>query len=78
MTPEERYIFVHAIKKYGPGAQILMVVEEMSELTKAICKMERNPSIETKLNVIEEMADVEIMIDQLKIIFECTEGLKTF
>lgn len=47
--------------------------EEMAELTKAICKVKRvSCAAEAKAaleNAVEEMADVQIMLDQLRIIF---------
>lgn len=52
-----------AIETYGEKAQKLMAIEEMSELTKEICKDFRG-----KLNrehLIEEIIDVIITIDQL-------------
>ena len=55
-----------------PG-QMNMAVEEMAELTKALCKVKRvSCAAEAKAvleNVVEEMADVQIMLDQLRIIF---------
>lgn len=72
MTIEEREVLTKAIETYGPRAQQDMMIEEMSELTKAILKYRRNPSPETLDNILEEMADVEIMIEQMKIMFgEC-------
>jgi len=46
-----------------------MVIEECSELIKAICKYERNPFTLTALDVVEEMVDVELCLEQLKIMF---------
>ena len=50
-----------------------MAVEEMAELTKALCKVKRvSCAAEAKAaleNAAEEMADVQIMLDQLRIIF---------
>lgn len=55
-----------------PG-QMNMAVEEMAEVTKAICKIKRAQAgceVTAAIgNVIEEMADVQIMLDQLRIIF---------
>lgn len=57
----------------GEAAQIDMAVEEMAELTKALCKVKRaTPGATTTAaiaNVIEEIADVQIMLDQLRLIF---------
>nr|DAW46883.1 MAG TPA: nucleoside triphosphate pyrophosphohydrolase [Caudoviricetes sp.] len=61
-------IYKQAIETYGVRAQKLMAIEEMSELMKEICKDFRG-----KLNrehLIEEMADVTIMLDQMLLIYE--------
>lgn len=70
---ERRNIMARAIQHFGETAQIDMAVEEMSELTKAICKVKRaqagaemGAAVE---NVVEEIADVQIMLDQLRLIF---------
>jgi hypothetical protein len=47
---------------------MLISIEEMSELTKEICKYERYENNEQK--IIDEIADVEIMIEQLKCLFD--------
>ena len=69
---ERRDIMLRAIHRYGEAAQIDMAVEEMAELTKALCKVKRaTPGATTAAiaNVIEEIADVQIMLDQLRLIF---------
>ena len=63
-----------AITAYGaPGTNGHGRIEEMAELTKALCKVKRvSCAAEAKAvleNVVEEMADVQIMLDQLRIIF---------
>jgi NTP pyrophosphatase (non-canonical NTP hydrolase) len=45
----------------------MMAIEEMSELQKEICKMKRGQF--DKEHILEELADVQIMIWQLEIIF---------
>lgn len=59
-------IYKKAIGKYGVAAQLDMVIEEMSELTKEICKIKRGKG--NHMNLVEEIADVEIMLEQLKMI----------
>lgn len=72
-TEERRALLGRAITAYGAPAQMDMAVEEMAELTKALCKVKRvSCAAEAKAvleNVVEEMADVQIMLDQLRIIF---------
>lgn len=57
---ERRDIMLRAIHRYGEAAQIDMAVEEMAELTKALCKVKRaTPGATTTAaiaNVIEEIA----------------------
>ena len=63
--------YKQAIETYGERAQKLMAIEEMSELTKEICKDFRG-----KLNrehLIEEIIDVIITIDQLIMMYEISE-----
>lgn len=67
------FLLVDAVQTWGQDAQTLMMIEEMSELTKAICKLYRatddgsaSAAVE---NIREEMADVQIMLDQMKIMF---------
>lgn len=72
-TEERRALLDRAITAYGAPAQMDMAVEEMAEPTKALCKVKRvSCAAEAKAvleNVVEEMADVQIMLDQLRIIF---------
>ena len=72
-TEERRSLLERAITTYGAPAQMDMAVEEMAELTKALCKIKRAQAgceVTAAIgNVIEEMADVQIMLDQLRIIF---------
>lgn len=62
---EERSTFERAIDTYGIRNQEDVAIEEMSELTKAIIKNRRYNTEETKANIVEEMADVLIMLFQL-------------
>ncbi len=64
----EEEILKKAIHKWGKHAQLLMVLEEMSELQKEILK-NINRGKENLNEIIDETADVEIMLDQLKYIF---------
>lgn len=65
-----------AVAKYGQSAQVDMAIEEMSELTKALCKERRTQLIQGKhaeavSNIVEEIADVAIMLWQLMLMFDC-------
>ncbi len=64
MQKWERDILAKAINKYGVNAQLDMCIEEMSELTKEICKYKRGQHDHDA--IVEEMADVYIMLEQLQ------------
>lgn len=73
MRPE---VLQQAVDTYGKEAQVDMAIEEMSELTKALLKhrrAERSPEAwdyeKTRQNILEEIADVIIMLTQLVIIY---------
>lgn len=67
-------IIKKAIDHYGSDAQLLMAVEEMSELTQALCKDFREID-GARENIVEEMADVYIMLAQLEIIFSARNDM---
>lgn len=77
MIPKE--IMQKAINTYGYNAQCDVAIEEMSELTKEILKYrralaEQPPEWDGEVatsELAEEIADVEIMLEQLKMIFDC-------
>lgn len=57
--------YERAVAVWGKDAQMLQVIEEMSELTKEILK-NVNRKKDNIAELIEETADVEIMLEQLK------------
>lgn len=62
-------IFKKSIEVYGKEAQSRQAMEECAELIQAINKFLRYPSDQRYANLIEEIADVEIMLYQLKVMF---------
>lgn len=48
---------------YGKEHQVLIAIEEMSELTKELCKYFRR--YDRKKEIIEEVADAQIMLEQI-------------
>ena len=67
-------IHTKAITKLGTEIQLVVATEEMSELTKELCKYKRGH--ENIPHIIEEIADVEIMLERLKIIFDIHEEVE--
>ena len=65
MTDEEIVVCKKAIDTYGAAHQQLKAVEELSELIQAVMRALEGD----KHNVEEEIADVEIMLTQLKIMY---------
>ena len=64
-TDLELRVFESAIIQWGVDSQLNQAIEECAELIQAINKFRRNNDRD---NLLEEIADVEIMIGQLKII----------
>jgi NTP pyrophosphatase (non-canonical NTP hydrolase) len=64
---EKMTILKKAIETYGKDLQLTVAVEEFSELIKEICKNKRGR--DNRDNIIEEIADCEIMLNQIQIIF---------
>lgn len=63
----DREIIIKAIDHFGKESQISKAIEEMSELTCELARSQNNRSMNIK--IIEEIADVSIMMNQLKLIF---------
>jgi len=61
-------LYRKAYRTWGIGAQMDMVIEEAAELIQAIRKSDRNGILREQENLVEEMVDVEIMIEQMKVI----------
>ena len=59
-----------AIRHYGKEHQVYIAIEEMAELTKELIKDKRHYN--NRDEIIEEIADVEIMMQQLCLIFKCS------
>ncbi|MBQ4399988.1 MAG: hypothetical protein II830_01690 [Alphaproteobacteria bacterium] len=65
---QEQKIYDEAIDFFGVTSQKIMVIEEMSELTKELCKELRNRgNVE---QIADELADVEITLAQIKMIYD--------
>lgn len=65
-----------AINTYGAQAQEMVLLEEMSELQKEICKYWRGR--DNTRAIAEEIADVEIMLEQMKMIFQCADAVSLY
>jgi len=76
MTFEQETVLMKALNTYGIENQTLMLAEETSELVKACTKMCRSSNLkcdELRDNLIEEIADVRIMIKQMCMYYRVQE-----
>jgi len=71
-------LFEWAIDRWGTHAQLQMLVEEAGELIVALHHYFRKGTNKNLTKVLEEMADVEIMLEQAKHIFGNPEMLEEF
>ena len=74
---DEDALYHRTLKVWGKERQMLQVIEEMSELAKEILK-NVNCKKDNIKELIEETADVEIMIGQLKICCEISEQVAAY
>lgn len=69
MKLTEQEIYKLALKKWGMKRQIIIFMEEIGELLQAVSKVYRSPKdVQSRDNLAEEIADVEIMTGQMKIL----------
>lgn len=64
-TQTKNLLYKKAIAKWGNQFQIIMILEEMAELQKALIKLMRADEGPIS-DVLEEVADLEIMLEQLR------------
>ena len=72
---KEMEIFQAALETWGANAQTLMVFEEMAELQKALCKNARRK--DNRESIAEEIADVQIMLEQMIVLHDCRAMVMT-
>lgn len=66
MLGKEEILYGKAWTRWG-DLQFDVLIEEMAELTKEICKMRRRKNNSDE--ICEELADVKIMIEQMELRF---------
>ncbi len=75
MAVVSKKIMDKAVQKWGKSAQILTLLEEMSELQKELLK-NINRNKDNLDAVIDETADVEIMLAQMKYIYQIDNAVR--
>jgi len=69
-TDDEVRLMRAALERWGLNAQVGQAVEELAELIVALQKhVNRSPSPETIDGVLDELADVEMMLAQMRVAF---------
>lgn len=74
-------IYKKLIYKYGNIFQVIVAIEELSELQKELTKFLRDSLALRERSfdsISEEMADVEIILEELKLIFDNEDSVKSF
>lgn len=72
----DREIYEKALATWGAEAQTMMVFEEMAELQKELCKHARGK--QNTAAIAEEIADVQIMLEQMVVLHDCAEMVERF
>ncbi len=87
-SKSDKEIMQNAINTYGLENQMIKTIEELAELSQSLSKAlvrlnsksDKTLSADLKSvnNIFEEMADVEIMIEQCKMMFKCKEEVQNW
>jgi len=70
MTPSQQYIINKAVNKLNKKDQIMKAAEECCELAQAVLKSNCK---ENNYAIITEIADVLVMIEQIKVIYNFSD-----
>lgn len=70
-------LYRQAERLWGMNAQMDMLVEESAELIQAVNKVKRRCNEQTLSALYGEIADVEIMIEQAKLMLACHGDVET-
>lgn len=66
-------VIAEIAEHFGYEQQKNMLIEEQAELIQALNKYDRTKTEETFGNIVEEMADVELMIGQVKYLLDINQ-----
>ncbi len=69
LEQNEQELYREATRIWGDKAQMIMTMEECGELIKAVAKVFRKGQID---EVIDELVDVQIMVNQMRVLFDPT------
>lgn len=76
-------LYERCIARWGEEVQTLTAIEECSELVEALARWLRKATYKKSMSALEtdiyeEMADVQIMLEQLKVMFCCEQAVEDF
>ena len=70
---QRQVVYHKAIERFGPPNQMIKAIEEMSELTKVLAKILVMGGEVSLDELIEEVADVTIMMEQLRLMYNIND-----
>ena len=70
---QRQVVYRKAIKRFGKVNQMVKAIEEMSELTKVLTKILGLGTTVSREELIEEIADVTIMMEQLRLMYNIND-----
>lgn len=70
---QRQVVYLKAIERFGPPNQMIKAIEEMSELTKVLAKILVMGGEVSLDELIEEVADVTIMMEQLRLMYNIND-----
>ena len=76
MIYKDKNLYMDAINTFGKDLQTVVAIEECSELQKELTKALRGKG--NFDNLSEEIADVEIMLEQIKLIYDNQERVNYY
>ena len=74
MKPEQLRKLIRNIEHYGTSAELDQAIEECEELIDEIKKYKNSSGCLE--SIIDEIADVKVMLAQLEIIFDCSGAVE--
>ena len=69
ITGHEKWLYRRALEEWGEEAQIDVLLEEMGELLVALSKRNREINGSSEEEIKDEIVDLQIALDQAKLIF---------
>jgi NTP pyrophosphatase (non-canonical NTP hydrolase) len=74
----EKELYLKALHKWGIERQFYILIEECSEVQKAVTKILRSEKLDKEHvnELFTEIVDLEIMLDKMKVYFDMNKDIK--